>query len=294
MVVDRRQQPLRVKIIDFGLACHVSDIVPGSSMQTLWYRAPEVMLGTDFDEAIDMWSLGVFAAELTLGYPLFYGFHEYDVMRFIVETLGQPPDFQLNSSQNTTQFFRSQGTLHGKTWKLKTADEFVTETGHIYRDTRIYHLSSLDVLGEMLFLRNKSESRVNLVNCVDLLKRMLEVDQYARIIPLKVLEHAFFTVEQQPDGTQDRDISSLRANVEEETPVITEQPLPQDDSTASKTTTPHEEICFTSTENEKPEDEEKEAAHSQLEVAPQTSSKTRSRLKKFFSWFKRGKEFSHH
>lgn len=38
MVVDRRQHPLRVKIIDFGLALHVYDAVPGSCVQSLWYR----------------------------------------------------------------------------------------------------------------------------------------------------------------------------------------------------------------------------------------------------------------
>ncbi|GLD61022.1 homeodomain-interacting protein kinase 1-like isoform X2 [Lates japonicus] len=38
MVVDRRQRPLRVKLIDFGLACHMSAAVPGSCVQSLWYR----------------------------------------------------------------------------------------------------------------------------------------------------------------------------------------------------------------------------------------------------------------
>ena len=42
------------------------------------FRAPEIILGLPFDEAIDMWSLGCVAAELFLGWPLYPGPSEYD------------------------------------------------------------------------------------------------------------------------------------------------------------------------------------------------------------------------
>ena len=38
MVVNRWQHPLQVKLIDFGLARHVSEAVPGTAVQSLWYR----------------------------------------------------------------------------------------------------------------------------------------------------------------------------------------------------------------------------------------------------------------
>jgi len=41
-------------------------------------RAPEVLLGLPFTEAIDMWSLGCVLAELFLGWPLYPGSSEYD------------------------------------------------------------------------------------------------------------------------------------------------------------------------------------------------------------------------
>ena len=38
--------------------------VPGS-LQTLWWRAPEVLFGSQtFDQAIDLWSLGLVLAEM--------------------------------------------------------------------------------------------------------------------------------------------------------------------------------------------------------------------------------------
>lgn len=41
-------------------------------------RAPEIILGLPFCEAIDMWSLGCVIAELFLGWPLYPGASEYD------------------------------------------------------------------------------------------------------------------------------------------------------------------------------------------------------------------------
>jgi serine/threonine protein kinase len=38
-----------------------------------YYRAPEIILGTPYDEKIDMWSVGCVLAELYLGKPLFVG-----------------------------------------------------------------------------------------------------------------------------------------------------------------------------------------------------------------------------
>ena len=45
------------------------------------HRAPEIILGLPFNEAIDMWSLGCVAAELFLGWPLYPGPSEYDQVR---------------------------------------------------------------------------------------------------------------------------------------------------------------------------------------------------------------------
>uniref|UniRef100_A0A3P9DKJ5 Protein kinase domain-containing protein n=1 Tax=Maylandia zebra TaxID=106582 RepID=A0A3P9DKJ5_9CICH len=60
MVVDRYECPIKVKLIDFGLACPASTVIPGDCVGTVGYKAPEVMIGT-----IDMWSLGLVAVELT-------------------------------------------------------------------------------------------------------------------------------------------------------------------------------------------------------------------------------------
>uniref|UniRef100_A0A3Q1CN14 Protein kinase domain-containing protein n=1 Tax=Amphiprion ocellaris TaxID=80972 RepID=A0A3Q1CN14_AMPOC len=92
MVVNRHQHPIQVKLIDFGLACPVSEVKQGACFGTVWYSAPEMLLGVPFKESFDMWSLGLIMAELILGCHLYPGKTVYDVLRFMVETQGQPPD----------------------------------------------------------------------------------------------------------------------------------------------------------------------------------------------------------
>lgn len=65
---------LNLKIADFGLARALScPSVPYTEhAQTLWYRAPEVLLGyTHYAKAVDLWSIGCIFAELLDSKPLF-------------------------------------------------------------------------------------------------------------------------------------------------------------------------------------------------------------------------------
>lgn len=45
-------------------------------IQSRFYRSPEVLLGTPYDLAIDMWSLGCILVEMHTGEPLFSGSNE--------------------------------------------------------------------------------------------------------------------------------------------------------------------------------------------------------------------------
>lgn len=105
MLVDPVRQPYRVKVIDFGSASHVSKAVCNTYLQSRYYRAPEIILGLPFCEAIDMWSLGCVVAELFLGWPLYPGNSEYDQIRYISQTQGLPTEHMLNNASKTTKFF---------------------------------------------------------------------------------------------------------------------------------------------------------------------------------------------
>ncbi len=57
-------------------------------LQTVHYRAPEVILGDAINEKIDIWSMGCIAAELFLGQILFTGVDDHEVMHQMVAILG--------------------------------------------------------------------------------------------------------------------------------------------------------------------------------------------------------------
>ena len=58
---------------------------------TLWYRAPDVLLGSrNYSTSIDMWSVGCIFAEMTTGKPLFPGKNNDDQLHKIFALLGTP------------------------------------------------------------------------------------------------------------------------------------------------------------------------------------------------------------
>ena len=82
-----------LKIADFGLARAFS--IPLRSytheVVTLWYRAPEILLGmTRYSLPIDLWSVGCIFAELCQGTPLWEGDCEIDQIFQIFQSLGTP------------------------------------------------------------------------------------------------------------------------------------------------------------------------------------------------------------
>ena len=59
---------------------------------TLWYRAPEVLLGTTYATPVDIWSCGCIFAELISRKPLFPGLNESDQLSRIMGVLGTPAE----------------------------------------------------------------------------------------------------------------------------------------------------------------------------------------------------------
>ncbi|KAF0922631.1 hypothetical protein E2562_001040 [Oryza meyeriana var. granulata] len=80
-----------LKICDFGMSRIVDAGEPPytSPVVTLWYRAPELILGSqEYDSHVDTWSLGCIMAELLAGSPLFPGRSEMDQLNRVFDTVG--------------------------------------------------------------------------------------------------------------------------------------------------------------------------------------------------------------
>ncbi|XP_061533338.1 homeodomain-interacting protein kinase 3a isoform X2 [Phycodurus eques] len=199
MLIDPSSQPYRVKVIDFGSASHVSKAVCSTYLQSRYYRAPEIILGLPFCEAIDMWSLGCVIAELFLGWPLYPGALEYDQIRFISQTQGLPAEHLLNKGTKTSRFFCKESESSHPSWRLKTTEEHEKETGLKSKEARKYIFSCLDDIAQVNFVLSPDNSDVQAEKTdrrefVSLLKTMLLIDAEDRTVPSIVLSHPFLTM----------------------------------------------------------------------------------------------------
>jgi len=82
-----------LKLGDFGLARAFGVPVRSYSNEvvTLWYRAPDVLMGSrQYSTSIDLWSLGCIMAEMATGRPLFCGSSIRDQLMKIFKILGTP------------------------------------------------------------------------------------------------------------------------------------------------------------------------------------------------------------
>ncbi|KAE8374644.1 kinase-like domain-containing protein [Aspergillus bertholletiae] len=111
----------QLKLADFGLARAFGIPVNTFSNEvvTLWYRAPDVLLGSrSYNTSIDIWSIGCILAEMFTGRPLFPGTTNEDQLLKIFRVMGTPseiswpgiskfpeykPDFPIYATQDLRQ-----------------------------------------------------------------------------------------------------------------------------------------------------------------------------------------------
>lgn len=96
LLIDKRGQ---IKLADFGLAraFQIPERMYTHEVVTLWYRAPEILLGScHYSTPVDIWSIGCIFAEMTSrnSYPPFTGISEVDQLFKIFQSLGTPTSLE--------------------------------------------------------------------------------------------------------------------------------------------------------------------------------------------------------
>jgi len=226
------QREKEIKLIDFGSACFEGETAH-TYIQSRFYRSPEVLVGLDYDSAIDMWSLGCVAAELFLGLPILPGVHEHDQISRICEMIGNIPDWMLDQGLKSKRYFvRNEGKSGRNSgsqtfiplsptsgnpedvntespkdyWRLKTREEFISSLPAEEKDqhgglskyeqqpTNRYFKRKL--LEDIVMLHgscSSSEEKELLILFVHLLKGMLNPDPCERWTTFQVSTHPFIT-----------------------------------------------------------------------------------------------------
>lgn len=81
----------QVKLCDFGSGFRLDDPdnIPTPYLVSRFYRAPEIILGLQYDSAIDLWSVCVSLYELFTGHVMFPGRTNNDMLRLIMQVKGK-------------------------------------------------------------------------------------------------------------------------------------------------------------------------------------------------------------
>uniref|UniRef100_A0A3Q1B4M3 Protein kinase domain-containing protein n=1 Tax=Amphiprion ocellaris TaxID=80972 RepID=A0A3Q1B4M3_AMPOC len=203
MLVNHCSQPFKVKLIDFGCAKEVSALARFDSIQTLSYRAPEVILGLPLTEAVDMWALGSVLATLFLGRHFYPGESEYEQLRIICMMQGLPKDHLLNAGRKARKFFTESS---GKAWRMKAPGEYQQDTGKAVKQCPAYY-EAFNSLNDLLKARSQPMETTEEKDhkaFISLLKQMLHFNPKKRITPSMALGHRFITMKHLSGKTCDK------------------------------------------------------------------------------------------
>lgn len=138
------------------------------------------------------------------------------LLRYISQTQGIPTENMLNSASKTAKFFYRDVDATYPFWRLKTPEEHEAETSNKSKEARKYIFNCLEDIGQVnvptdieggQLLAEKTDRR----EFIDLLKRMLTIDQERRITPGEALNHPFTTLSHLIDYSH---CSNVKASVQ--------------------------------------------------------------------------------
>uniref|UniRef100_A0AAQ6IT19 Protein kinase domain-containing protein n=1 Tax=Anabas testudineus TaxID=64144 RepID=A0AAQ6IT19_ANATE len=195
MLVNHKDKPFKIKLIDFGLALPEWQVQPGVVIQPFSYRAPEVTLGLPLSTAVDMWGVGCIMAHMYFGQSLFPSDCAYHYLQVILHLLGQPDHWHLDSGRNVWKYFtRDPGNPK---WRLRTPTEYEVVTGIKPQETSNVMSFLCRDLEDLVQMNPKKADRIELKDrmaFLSLLKCCLHVNSAVRMTPSEAMTHNFVTM----------------------------------------------------------------------------------------------------
>ena len=161
-------ESFEIKLIDLGSAAFEFDNV-GFYVQSRAYRAPEVILGCEFDSKVDIWSLGCVLYEIYTGNVLFLNSGVTSLLARMMGILGPIPDWMFK--------------------KGKKVNEMFTEEKLLFTQSKEGNDKSAILVPKKTTLKKRLKTKNE--QLLDFLSRLLIIDPNVRISAKEALEHAF-------------------------------------------------------------------------------------------------------
>ncbi|KAG1148219.1 hypothetical protein G6F37_002971 [Rhizopus arrhizus] len=176
-----------LKLCDLGSASDASDNTITPYLVSRFYRAPEIMLGLNYDYAIDIWSVGCTLYELFTGKILFPGRNNNQMLKHIMELKGRFPNRLLRKAQFTSLHFEDDYSFLSHEIDKVSKNEIVKKITFI-KPTR-------DLKSRIMAASTSNSDEENrLVQAfIDLLDKCLMLSPDKRLTPKEALSHPFIS-----------------------------------------------------------------------------------------------------
>ena len=174
-----------VKIIDFGSSNFIYD-VSSSYIQSRSYRAPEVIMGCNYDYKIDIWSLGCILAELYSKTVLFMSDSVHSLLARVIGIIGPIPEWMYEKGSTVNGMFCKEKLL------FMEADA-VNDTNANISTTSVGKKKMHVIVPKRTLLKNR-------LHCddqqfIDFLRYLLKIDPNERPTAEEALNHPWFKVQ---------------------------------------------------------------------------------------------------
>ncbi|CAG8506628.1 7371_t:CDS:2 [Diversispora eburnea] len=159
-------------VIDFGNAMRIEEThkyFDTFNVQTLSYRAPEVIMGLPFGIGIDIWSFGCIICQIWLGRPIFNSSNKLGIIREIEQFLGPLPVSVYKSGKYFADY-NSNGSIKPR---------------NIVENENVSHSTRMENIRRLLNTRD--------INFVGFIDYIFNYDPIKRPTPSECLFHPFFT-----------------------------------------------------------------------------------------------------
>ena len=173
-----------VKVIDFGSSNFIYDS-SSSYIQSRSYRAPEVIMGCNYDYKIDIWSLGCILAELYSKTVLFQSDSVHSLLARVIGIIGPIPEWMFEKGTTVKGMFCDEKLLYMEA-------EAVNDTNANISTNSVGKKKMHVIVPKRTLLKNRLHCEDE--HFIEFLRYLLKIDPNERPTADEALNHPWFNV----------------------------------------------------------------------------------------------------
>ena len=174
-----------VKIIDFGSTNFIYD-ASSSYIQSRSYRAPEVIMGCNYDYKIDIWSLGCILAELYSKTVLFMSDSVHSLLARVIGIIGPIPEWMYEKGTTVNGMFCKEKLLFMEANAVNDTNANISTTSVGKKKMHV-------IVPKRTLLKNRIHCEDK--NFIDFLRYLLKIDPNERPTAEEALNHPWFKIQ---------------------------------------------------------------------------------------------------